>query len=297
MKILTIILNWRQPRVTLACVAAVRQMTYPTDILVIDNGSQDDSAEILATVLLPHELTLLDANVGFAAGCNAGLRHAMAQQYEYALLLNNDAFPAPDMLHRLVEEVGTDIALLIPAIYYEDDPKRIWFGGATQHPLTLEMRNRRQGEHDDGDLRTQDVEYVVGTCLLVNLAAVTAVGLLDQRYFMYYEDLDWSQRFRHAGYRLRMVADAHLYHRIALSSGGVLSPSRVYYLARSSVVFFRTYLRDGVPLLIIAWRVASAVRALARFAARGNGSLVRSYLRGVRDGWKLSSAQHERLGA
>jgi GT2 family glycosyltransferase len=105
---------------------------------------------------------------------------------------------------------------------------------------------------------------------------------------MYYEDLDWSIRFRQAGYRLLWVGAARLYHHESRSTGGSDSPLRRYYLARSSVLFFRRYARLGRPLLIFVFRLGSALRMVTRLLLKGKPASAAAYLRGLRDGWKLA---------
>lgn len=288
MRILAITLNWRQPHMTLECVQALRALGTHVDILVIDNGSGDNSAEILANSVAPAELLCLPDNIGFAAGSNHGLRYALEHDYTYALLLNNDAFPAADMLDNLLTESGDDIALLTPVIYYETQPNRIWYGGARRHKYTLDLRDRLQNHIDDGQITTHEVDYVLGTCVLVNLAAVAQVGLLDERYFMYFEDLDWSLRFQSAGYRLRLVAPAKLYHRVAVSTGGADSPLRRFYLARSSVIFYRAHRDAGTTWIIILFRLGSAIRTLGRLMRHRQWEAARAYVRGLRSGWVSS---------
>ena len=288
---LVIILNWQQAAVTVECVQAVRAMTGPApDILLIDNGSGDDSVLYLHRQLPDVPLLKLEENMGFAAGVNSGLQWAIQQQYAYALLLNNDAFPAPDMLARLLAEAEPDIALLAPKIYYEEPPNVIWFAGGRQHSILLEMRETGQGEVDSSKWAgSRDVDYLLGTGILVNLALLREVGLFDQRYFMYYEDLDLSLRVRAAGYRLRQVGEAHLYHRVSLSSGGTDSPMQRYHLARSSVLFFRRHARRGRPLAIFLYRLGSGLKMVGRLLAQGKWETAVAYLRGLRDGWLIKS--------
>lgn len=288
---LVIILNWRQAAVTVECVQAVWAMTGPVpDILLIDNGSGDDSVPYLHRQLPDVPLLELEENVGFAAGVNSGLQWAIREQYAYALLLNNDAFPAPDMLLLLLAEMEPDIALLAPKIYYEEPANVIWFAGGRQHPTLLEMRETGQGEVDSLKWAgSRDVDYLLGTGLLVNLALLRMVGLFDQRYFMYYEDLDLSIRARVAGYRLRLVGEAHLYHRVSLSSGGTDSPMQRYHLARSSVLFFRRHARRGRRLAILLYRLGSGLKMVMRLLAQGKWETAVAYLRGLRDGWLTKS--------
>ena len=288
-KVLIITLNWRQAEMTVTCVRALQSMTYTSvEIMVIDNGSGDESPRILEEQLTNVHLRCLPENTGFAAGSNIGLLYAMNHNFEYALLINNDAFPAPDMLSILMAATSPDIALISPKIYYEADPKRIWFAGGRQHPTLLELRNRGQGELDGPSWQSaQDVDYLVGTCLLVNLTAAKKVGLLNEQFFMYYEDLDWCIRFRTAGYRLKLVADAHLYHRVATSSGGTDSPLRRYYLARSSFVFFYSHRHQGNPWAILAFRTLTAIKQVGVLLLSGKRGGAKAYLRGLRDGYRL----------
>lgn len=288
-RVLAIILNWQQPQVTLECVRALRAMSgQALDILVIDNGSGDESAAVLEENQADFKLLILPENVGFAAGNNQGLQVAIDEAYDYALMVNNDAFADAEMLDRILMERGSDIALLSPKIYYEEDPGRIWFANGRQHPITLDLRDTGQGELDGPKwMSSHDVDYLIGTCLLVNLSAAQEVGLLDERYFFYFEDLDWSLRFRHAGYRLRIVADAHLAHRVAYSTGGEEdSALRRYHLARSSIQFWSRNAHLGWPLAIILFRLASALKMVTRLLLKGQGDVARAYLRGLRDGWQ-----------
>ena len=285
---LAITLNWRQPQVTLECVRALQALQNPElDILVIDNGSGDDSVEILKQHEPPVELLELPQNVGFAAGNNQGLQLAIDRGYDFALLINNDAFAGPELLERLLAQTGSDIGLLSPKIFYESDPDRIWFAGGRRDPLTLDVLDTGCGKPDDPQLMaSRDVDYLLGACLLVNLGAARVVGLLDERYFFYFEDLDWSVRFMEDGYRLRLVADAHVCHRVAVSTGGEEdSAQRRYYLAFGSVLFWRQYAHLGNTAVIVAFRLISAVKMVSRLMLTGRWRVAAAYLRGLRDGW------------
>jgi len=293
-RVLVIILNWKQPETTIECVRTVQAMQPAPEILVIDNGSGDGSAEKMQAELTGLTILALPKNLGFAGGCNVGLKQAIEQGFNYALLLNNDAFPAPDMLDCLLREAAEDIGLSSPKILYESAPDLIWFAGGTQHRWLLELRNSGQNEKDDPVRHiSRDTDYLWGTCLLVNLAAAQQIGLLDDRFFMYYEDLDWSIRFRQAGYRLRLVADARLYHRVAVSTGGMDSPLHRYYLGRSSVLFFRRHAHLGFLPAIFLYRLGSAVKMVLRLLLTGRQESATTYLQGLWEGWQLAGVETE----
>ncbi|MFN2117887.1 MAG: glycosyltransferase family 2 protein [Candidatus Promineifilaceae bacterium] len=289
---LAITLNWRQPFVTLECVEALQAMQNPgLDILVIDNGSGDESVETLRDYQNPaFEILELPQNVGFAAGNNYGLRLAIEIGYDFALLVNNDAFAAPEMLDRLLAETADDIGLLSPKIYYETEPDRIWFAGGRRQAYTLDLVDTGRGEMDSQqEISSHDVDYLLGACMLVNLQAARVVGLLDERYFFYYEDLDWSIRFKEAGYRIRLVPKAYLYHRVAVSTGSDMdSAQRRYYLAYGGVLFWRQYAHLGNRAVILGFRVISAVKMVGRLLLTGRWRVAAAYLHGLRDGWQVS---------
>jgi len=293
-RVLAIVLNWQQPDVSLECVQALRAMQGPLpDILVIDNGSNDNSVAALESRKEGFRLLTLPENLGFAAGNNHGLRLALEEGYDYALLINNDAFAASAMLEQLLSEAAPDIALLSPKIYYEGEPKRIWFANGRQHPITLDLCDTGQGELDGPKwMNSQDVDYLLGTCLLASLPIVREIGLLDERYYFYFEDLDWSIRFRQAGYRLRIAAGAHLTHRVAVSTGGEEdSALRRYHLARSSVQFWRRNAHFGWPWAIFLFRLLSALKMVLRLILIGRRDVALAYLQGLGDGWRESKRE------
>jgi GT2 family glycosyltransferase len=203
------------------------------------------------------------------------------------MLLNNDAFVTPAMLEILMSATEPDIGLISPKIFYEDHPNYLWFAGAEQHPYLLEMHKTGQGKQDGPRWQqTRDVDYLVGTGLLVNITAVAQVGLFDERYFMYYEDLDWSIRLRQAGLRLRLVANAFLYHRVSFSTGGQNTPAQLYYQAKSSIIFFSQHAHEGSPFLILLFRLGSTCKRIGSLLWQRNMPALFAFLRGLRDGWQ-----------
>jgi len=285
---LVIILNWRGADMTVECIDHVTAMGVDrADILVVENGSHDGSLERIRALDPPVRILPLDENLGFAGGVNAGLRTAADDGYRFALLMNNDAVPRRDTLERLREEWAEDVALLAPSIVHREPGDRVWISGGSLSPRLLEPRRTGEGSRVVTDGRVvAESEILYGTCLLVNLRAVAECGPLDDRLFLYYEDLDWSIRFRDAGFRLLAVKDAVVWHEQGTSVGGLHSETRQFHMARSSVIFYRLHGHRGRPVAIFLFRLVSGLKQLGGIILRGRFRSAGAYLRGIRAGFR-----------
>ncbi len=238
-----ILVNWNGLRDTLACLASLRQVDYaPYQVVVVDNGSADDAvAQIRAHY---PEVTLIEAgeNLGFVGGNNLALRHPLALAADYALLLNNDTEVKPDFLRLLVDVAESDphIGLVGPTIYYFEQPNTIWSAGGTidWHTGLTSMVNLN--EADTGQLGTapRPMDFVTGCALLIKRSAMDKVGLLDPRFFAYYEEAEWCVRVGRAGYRILHVPQAKVWHKISIVARAA-SPQVHYYMVRNRLLFLQ----------------------------------------------------------
>ncbi len=281
--IIAITLNWNRPDDTIACLDSLAQQTYPNlRVLVVDNGSSDDSVARIRAAYPDVPLLVHNENSGFARGMNLGIRAALAQGADYLFLLNNDTLLAPDAIARLVQHLAPDVALLAPIIYYADAPQRVWSLGGTLNPWLLETRGNRRGEEDQGQWpELLELDFAPACGLLLPRTIFDRIGLFDERFFMYYEDLDFCLRARRAGWHIRAVTTAKMWHKVSLSSGGSDSPNERYWMARSSVLYFRKHARPWQWPLIGFWRAGSALRTSARLALRSRWAALRAYWRGL----------------
>ena len=281
-----IILNWNRRGDTVACLESLAQVDYPNlRLLVVDNGSTDGTPEAVSHQFPDVALIVNNQNLGFAAGCNVGIRYAIEQEADYVFLLNNDTLVDPAVLRHLVSLTGPDVGMVAPKIYYAADPTRIWSVGGMRHPLTIEKTGDARGQIDAG--QWEDVlerDYFVGCALLLSRCLLAEVGLFDERFFMYYEDSDLSLRARQAGFRLLLSPQALVWHKVAVSSGGSDSPNERYWMARSSVLFFRKHVHGLRWLIVAPYRAGSAIKTVLRLTWHGQGQSAHAYLRGLRDG-------------
>ena len=251
-----IVLNWNQARYTRDCVASLQQIDYPCyRILVVDNGSTDDSLRRVAQEFPGVAFLWLKQNLGVAGGRNAGLRLALQWQPEYVLLLDNDTVVAPDFLARLVALMRVDarVAAVQPKICFADPPSRICSVGGKLYPRISYYRHPGSGEIDSGEVRQPaEIDLVSGCASLARASVLHDVGMLDETYSPYGpEDMDWSLRVRSAGYRLMAEPSAVVWHRVSSLAQG--SPDKIRNLARGHVLFLRMHTKPFDLPLSIAW--------------------------------------------
>ncbi len=282
-----VILTWNHLEDTLACLETVQHLTYPRyRLLVVDNASTDGTPATISARFPEAEVIVNMANLGFAAGNNVGLRRALEAGADYALLLNNDALVAPDMLDELVAAALADdrAGLLSPKIYYVDPADRLLYAGARQQPLTLAAVHTHRGERDTvGPPTPQAVDYIFGCGMLIRRAVLEEVGLLDPGYFLYYEDLDFCRRVRAAGYRLLYVPRARLWHGGA-SSTREQRPMRFYYRAKSRGRFLRQHTNGAGRLFAYGYHALSALWTTITALWQGNVAVIGPYWKGWLEG-------------
>jgi GT2 family glycosyltransferase len=280
---------------TLRCLASLAESAWPwLTVIVVDNASEDGTLDAVAERYPDVQKLRQERNVGFAEGNNAGIRHAIALGCDYVLLLNNDTIVEAHAVGACVEVAQRypDCGAACPLIQFADPSNLIWYGGAVFDPRKAHSgrmvgyREQNLGQFKDA----QTTERAVGAAVLIPRPVLQEVGLLDDRLFFLYEDVDWSLRARCAGYQIYLVPEARVLHRVSASSGGEHSAHNAYYDTRNHMVVCRRHapLRGIASFRreigILGVHIAGARRAQRRRAYVG------AVLRGWRDG------RRERLG-
>ena len=252
-----IIVNWNGWRDTVACLESLQKSSYQKlSVLVVDNGSRNDSVSRIREAHPWAEILETGANLGFAGGNNAGIRLALGRGAEYVWLLNNDTLVMPGTLSALVCTASTDprIGEVGSVLFYAHDPKSVqaWGGGHVNLWTGRSAHYLEPPAHGEPD-------YLTAASVLLPAKALLEVGLLDEGYFMYFEDTDLSYRIRAAGWKLAIAADAVVLHKEGASSGGK-SPKFDFYLSASGTRFLMEY----APLWPVALCIFVVDRALKR---------------------------------
>lgn len=285
--IYSVTLSWNRKEDTLACLRSLRDSDYPNlRAVLVDNASTDDTV-VAVHAELPEVTTLVNStNLGYAAGVNVGLRHALEQNADFVLILDNDATIAPDALTHMMCIMHSDstVGLLTPKILFYNQPDIIWCTGHKQRRVTLAAIDDDLGKHIsevEGAPRPRDYAPCCG--LLIRRSVLENVGLLEEKLFIYYEDLDFCIRAGEGGYKLLNVPDAKVWHNVSASAGSG-SPLQRYYLARSSVHFYLRHTPGWLKPLIVLYRAGSAVRTVSRALLHKRTDVARAYLQGLKDG-------------
>ena len=278
-----VILNWNRPQDTLNCLRSLSETAYPAlDIIVVDNGSTDDSVTTLSSTLPDVTLLVNERNLGYAAGNNVGIAHALRGPAAFVLVINNDAVVEQAAVVELVRAAGRQprAGALVPKILYASEPDRIWAAGArwARFPPRVKLVGLNAPDLPRFD-QPRELAYATGCAWLLSRPALEELGGFDPAYFMYQEDYDFCYRLGVAGYTLHYVPAARVRH--AVSAGlGSFSPQWWYQWSRSVVRFYRVENRFPAHWLglFVTW-------VLMRELVKGNLWFIPSFFRGLRDGW------------
>jgi GT2 family glycosyltransferase len=287
-----VVINWKRPEETGRCLASLRDCLDESAMIVVDNETSEKSASAIACAA-PRAVLLPQAeNLGFGRAANIGIRRALAQGAEAVFLLNNDATVAPDALAHLAAAVappnrarhgpGDAPAIVSAKVFLAEEPHRLWAVGG-------HFRNRRSinlgsDELDTGQYDGAALDFVYGCAMLLRADVLRTVGLFDERFFAYYEDIDLCLRARAAGYRVALVPAAHAWHEGSRSTRDVPA-FKLFHAARSRLLLFNKHLPPTQKPLFYAeelrYLVALTLRSLLAGDGRGAVARIRGYVAGM----------------
>lgn len=232
-----IVLNWNNWQDTSECLASLAQVEYDNlSVIVVDNCSSNDSVARLRALYPDISLIKTQRNLGFAGGNNVGIREALKRAPDYIWLLNNDAIPQKDALAALVSKAeanrrlgGVGSVLMYP----HTDETQAW-GGGKINIWTGRTRHAHSPHSDEW------FDYITAASILIRRDAIEDVGLLDEGFFLYWEDTDYSYRLRKAGWQLGVAASSIVIHKENASTRGQRS-SFDRYATESTIRFLRKH--------------------------------------------------------
>lgn len=266
-----IVVNWNRCADTLRCLASLAAVEHEgLHIFLVDNASTDGTVAAVRRDFPAVRVIENRANLGFAEGNNVALRLALREGFPYLLLLNNDATIAPDALRLLLQPLLEDhqIGASGPAIAYLATPEIIWSAGGAfdrrRGTVTSPWCDRPVAALPE---QPYPIDHLSGCAMLLRAAAIARAGLLDPRFFMYYEETEWCARIARHGFGLAIVPAARVWHDISPQAQEG-SPAIAYYMTRNHLLFLRATGARGSAWAYTLYRQARTVASLYLTAQR-----------------------------
>lgn len=278
-----IIINWRQAQATINCVRSIEESPQ---VLILDNGSGDNSIEILKFALPNRMIFEMPANLGFARAANLGMKYAFGHGAHGVLLLNNDAIVAPGTIERLSAALSDPCAGILSAkVYQFDHPARFWSVGGIWTDRGAQSLG--WSEIDYGQYDQYNLDFVFGCAMLIPRRTFQRIGGFDERFFMYYEDVDLCLRARAAGLTVRLVPETRVSH-IGSQSTASTPYVKLYLEGRSRQQFYCKHLSGAARRRFYIREYRYMLSLAFRHAVRGNLRGAVAYLRGCCEGLRIT---------
>jgi len=293
--VVAITLNWNGKEFIEDCIDALLSTNYePLEIIVVDNGSTDGSVRFLKEKFGESILIIENGeNFGYSRGFNVGFRKAQKKGADYILVLNNDTVINSNAIKELVNvfELFNDAGFVTGKVYDFYKPNVLQTIGRTFNQKTFDSTHIGSGELDQGQYDDIKVmESIDDVFMMVRKEVIERIGGYDPIYYLYWEETDWLERGKIAGYNIYYTPRAKLWHKGSLSSGGRNNPIKTFWISRNRYLFIW---RHGTPqqwnhflLKQVFYRIPISV--FTRLV-KGNSNLFISYFRGNLSGliWVL----------
>lgn len=235
-KVFIVILNYNGKEIIRRCLSSVFKVEYSNfEVVVVDNCSTDGSFELAKTHFGKASFIRNQANLGFSAGNNIGIRFALERRADYVLLLNNDTEVEKEFLLKLVEasESESRIGVAGPVVF-DANSREVWFSGGVIDWWRMKAVHCR----DIDTAEQKESQFISGCSMLIKAEVFKKIGLLDERFFLYWEDVDFSLRSRMKGYKNVVVRSSWIYH---FEKSEQVREQKVYWLVLSGLLFFRKH--------------------------------------------------------
>lgn len=240
-----IILTWNGKDDTIECLRSLSKINYKNIIItVVDNASTDGSVDAIKGEFPNLNFIENDSNLGFTGGNNVGIKNGLKGKASLFLILNNDTILNENFLGFLVKTSESDphFGIVAPKIYYHEDMGKIWYAGGFVNFITGNIYHRGLRKTDtEGFDKSGKVDYATGCCMLIKREVFEKIGLLDERYFIYGEDVDFSFRAQKAGYKVMFEPQSFIWHKVTAATGGGLTTFKIRLRISGNFRFFAAH--------------------------------------------------------
>jgi len=289
--------NFNQPQVTIDFLKSVKLNTdaAAVEVIVVDNGSREDHGDDFLREYPGLIYIRSEQNLGFAGGNNLGIKTAAG---DFLLLLNNDTEITANLIPELTGELerNPEIGMISPLLLFYDSPDVIQYAGFT--PMNyLTCRNAgigsmeiNKGQYDN---ESRETAYCHGAAMMCRRGDLEKVGLMDDLFFLYYEELDWCEKFRRAGKKIWFTGRTKVYHKESMSVGKD-SSIKTYFMTRNRMLFIRRNTGFFNTLFFSLYYIGIASpKQLFLYFKKGRKDLIKWVLKGI--GWNLTHSKESTI--
>lgn len=289
-----ILLNWNTPQHSFNCISSVLKYcdNRNFDIILADNGSTDDSFNFLKENF--PDLHFIDnkKNLGFAEGNNKALEYSIKSGFRYSFLLNSDTEVEEDFIQPLLNYLNKNehVGAVQPAIYWMHKREKLWNGPSYFNPYFGITYSKNKNKPSKESKITKP-DWLTGCAMMIRNDVLKESGLFNERFFLYYEDVDLSFRIRKTGYELHYLPDVKVYHEAGVSGKqtknkeGTLSPIIHYYLSRNKLWILRRYGSRFLFPFIILFHFIYYGALFTYFIIRRRWKKANLLLKGIKEGF------------
>jgi GT2 family glycosyltransferase len=287
-----ITVNFNQPQATLELLKSI-YTCYPKanlEIIVVDNGSKEDHEIAFKNTELHVIYIRSEINLGFAGGNNLGIKSAKG---EYIFLVNNDTEFTYGLLETLTDtmDANLNIGIISPKINYFDNKQIVQYAGFTpMNYYTCRNECIGQFETDHGQFNNKVVEtgYVHGAAMMIRRQALKAAGNMAENYFLYYEEMDWCEKIKQAGFQIWINTNALIYHKESLSVGNN-SAIKEYFMNRNRILFIRRNATSKQKIFFWFYFICFVTpRNIIKYLTEGTGSFINVLFKAIT--WNIKNS-------
>jgi len=286
-KIAVIIVNWKKYDFTFKCIESVINSSFKNfKIILIDNEYQKSMSNQLKKSKKIH-LIRNKKNEGFARANNQGIKYSIKNGFDYILLLNNDTLIKNDLLDSLIKQSSTLNQKIIQPLILNYDGTRIWNAGGTINYFLGTFKTLKKGESfKNFKTSINFTDWFSGCCVLIKSEIFKDIGYFDDRFFAYYEDVDFSIRLKSKGYSIAMMNDSYLKHFESASSKssnqneGNLSPYVHYLNIRNHIFLLKKHSKSFNTIGVLLYQLIKILSYLIYFLIRFRFNKFKMVLKG-----------------
>ncbi len=278
-----VVVSYNGEKDTMECLKSISDLTYDNvDTILVDQNSKDGTVQAVKQHYPWVRLIKNHQNDGITGGNNIGLKEALAHSTDYILLLNNDTIIEPSLLQKLVDALENDrsIGIASPTAFYYNRPDVICYAG-----IKIDCRGQNYGTEgisiNSLDMNIRETDLAAGGAVIIRKSVIEQIGLMDNRFFIYFDDTDFCARARQAGWKIMYIPTAKIWHKISHTSEALGNHFGVYHWRRNRLLYLW---KNGKPrLLCCLWCILGDTRTLLQLFLTGHKAHAMVMIRALKD--------------